>query len=409
MNLLRGRVHRRIILTNGLLAYSRIGRQKSQSQLVDVRKMLVEIVDLLDVPDSCQIQIQENMPIFTTKLIPPQQVFNNLINNAIKFTSQGEVELIVSTIPNEEQTILSFSVRDTGVGIAEAEISYLFDPFVQTEAGFKSQEGTGLGLSIGRKFARLMAGDITVQSQLGRGSTFTLTLPVKPVAVIQNATESPLRAIAISPGQPQYRVLVVDDKTENRLLLNQFLTDIGFEIKEAANGKESIAICTDWHPDLILMDIHMPVMNGIDATIEIKKRFNKDPIPVVALTASAFEERKLEVLKAGCDDFISKPIKDTLLFEKIAQYIPVTYIYEAKKSPEKLIQNNDRSLEEDLSFMPDDWLKEVERAACQLNEDLLLDLIAQIPSEQNKTKQTLIDKIKNFDFDKILQLTQHIK
>ena len=90
MNLLRGRVHRRIILTNGLLAYSRIGRQKSQSQLVDVRKMLVEIVDLLDVPDSCQIQIQENMPIFTTKLIPPQQVFNNLINNAIMYNDSDE-------------------------------------------------------------------------------------------------------------------------------------------------------------------------------------------------------------------------------------------------------------------------------------------------------------------------------
>ncbi|VEP11538.1 putative Histidine kinase [Hyella patelloides LEGE 07179] len=335
-----------------------------------------------------------------------RQILINLINNAIKFTAQGEVRLVVTTIPVREQTILSFAVQDTGVGIAEAEIANLFNPFVQTEAGIKSQQGTGLGLSISRKFARLMKGDITVESQLDRGSTFTFTLPVKAVPVIQNDTKSTKRAIALAPDRPSYRILVVDDKTENRLLLNHLLTNIGFEIKEAANGQESIDICANWYPHLVLMDIHLPVMNGIDATIEIKNQTQDNPIPVIALTASVFEESKIEVLKAGCDDFLSKPIRDTLLFEKIAEHIPVTYVYEVEEIESKSINNQNLELE-NLSFMPNDWLKNVNQAACQLNEDLLLELIAQIPDEQNHIVQTLINKINNFDFDEIIQLSSN--
>lgn len=335
-----------------------------------------------------------------------RQILINLINNAIKFTPRGEVKLTIRAIhSNSDQVKLSFAVTDTGIGISQVEIDNLFNPFVQTESGIKSTQGTGLGLSIGRKFARLMGGDITVTSKYGYGSNFTFTLPAKSVAVVENNHESVRRAIAIAPDQPQYRILVVDDKAENRLLLNHLLTSMGFAIEEAANGKESIDIWSTWQPDMILMDIHMPIMNGIDATIEIKAQTPDNPIPIIALTASAFAESKLEVLKAGCDDFLSKPIKDTLLFEKIADYLSVTYIYEEADSEKIDAMPDNQNLElENLSFMPPLWLERVNQAASQLDEKLLLELIAEIPEEHNLVKDVLANKVANFDFDVILEL-----
>ena len=335
-----------------------------------------------------------------------RQILINLLNNALKFTAQGEVKLTTTARKTtSEQTELCFAVKDTGIGITSAEIDYLFDPFVQTESGVKSQQGTGLGLSIGRKFARLMGGDITVESQYGSGSTFYFILPVKSVAAVENDLDSSKRVISLAPGLPEYRILVVDDKVENRLLLNQLLSAVGFVVAEASNGRECIDQWSIWQPDLILMDIHMPLMNGIDATIAIKSQSQDSPIPIVALTASAFESSRLEVLQAGCDDFLSKPIKDSLLFDKIANYLPVTYIYGEAGIGEIDTIPDSRNFElEDLSFMPTQWLEKVERAASQLNEQLLLELIAEIPQEHDFVREALTNRVANFDFDLILEL-----
>ena len=339
-----------------------------------------------------------------------RQILINLINNAIKFTTRGKITLTATaTNYNLDKVNLTFAVRDTGIGIAPREINQLFDPFVQTEAGKNSQQGTGLGLSIGRKFARMMQGDITAKSKPGFGSTFKFTLPVKSVNVVESNCDSTKRAIALTDETPRYRILVVDDKAENRMLLNRLLTDVGFAIAEAGDGRESIYLWSTWQPDLILMDIHMPIMNGIDATIEIKKQFQANSIPIIALTASAFAESKLEVLKAGCDDFLSKPIEDTLLFEKIAKHLPVSYIYEDTESDKIDDLPDSQSLElEDLSFMPSQWLEQVNQAASQLDEQLLLELIEKIPDEHNLVKEALTAKVTNFDFDVILKLTPQI-
>ncbi|MGD1922412.1 MAG: response regulator, partial [Pleurocapsa sp.] len=159
----------------------------------------------------------------------------------------------------------------------------------------------------------------------------------------------------------------------------------------------------------ILMDIHMPVMDGIDATIEIKRQSKNKPIPIIALTASAFAESKVEILQAGCDDFLSKPIKDTLLFKKIAKHLPVSYIYEETQSPRIDDIPDSQNLEsDDLSFMSPQWLERVNQAASQLDEQLLLELIQEIPDEQNFVKEVLTTKITNFDFDVILKLTPQL-
>ncbi|MEM8831096.1 MAG: PAS domain S-box protein [Cyanobacteria bacterium P01_G01_bin.19] len=346
-------------------------------------------------------------PYIQSDRVKVRQILINLINNAIKFTPQGEVTLTVTaSYYSSDETQLNFAVRDTGIGISPAEIERLFDPFVQTAAGVKSQQGTGLGLSIGRKFAHLMRGNITVESEYGYGSTFLFTIPVKSVAVVENDLRSPKRAIALAANSREYRILIVDDKAENRLLLNHLLTRVGFITKEAANGRESIDIWSTWNPDLILMDIHMPVMDGIDATIKIKQSSLERQVPIIALTASAFAESKIEILKAGCDDFLSKPIKDTLLFEKIAKHTDVSYIYEETPSCRIDDLPDSQNIEsDDLSFMPPQWLAEVNQAASQLDEQLLLELIRQIPDEHEFVREALASKIANFDFDIILKLT----
>jgi two-component system, sensor histidine kinase and response regulator len=405
-----------LALINDVLEVTKIeaGKTSLKSEKFDLHHLLDSLKEMLRFAAAEKglqliLERSSDVPIYIqSDRGKVSQILINLINNAIKFTHQGEVKIKVTTSFDPEtlnQPVLSFAIRDTGVGIAELEIDNLFDPFVQTEAGVKSQQGTGLGLSIGRKFARLMGGDITVESRLAVGSTFTFTLPVTSVAVVEKDTQSSRIAIALAPGQPQYRILVVDDKPENCLLINHLLTNMGFAVREAANGREGVSLWSNWNPNLILMDIHMPVMNGIDATIQIKTQ--NASIPIIALTASAFEERKLEVLEAGCDDFLSKPIKDTLLFDKIARYLPVTYIYREAESSQKAPTINNQNLKpEDLSFMPPQWLKKVNHAASQLDEDSLRDLITEIPNHYGAIAQVLSDKIANLDFDLILEITQ---
>jgi PAS domain S-box-containing protein len=172
MNLLRGRVHRLMNLINGLLAYSRVGRFESAPQLVDVGKMLAEIIDLLDVPDACQIQIQENMPVFTTKLVPLQQVFNNLISNAIKHSGCNNNQITISV--QELDNCYKFSVTDSGVGIDPQYHDRIFTIFQTLEAR-DVKENTGIGLAIVKKTVENQGGVIEVASAIGEGSCFSFT------------------------------------------------------------------------------------------------------------------------------------------------------------------------------------------------------------------------------------------
>ena len=335
-----------------------------------------------------------------------RQILINLLSNAIKFTSQGMVKLQVKILDrNSKATNLLFEVIDTGMGIAATEIKFLFEPFVQTESGIKSQQGTGLGLAISRKFAQLMGGNITVTSELGQGSTFRVTLPVQSVAEVPIKLRETRRVIGLARDQPTYRILIVEDRWENRLLLRNLLEPLRFEVREAENGQEGIAIWQEWHPHLILMDRQMPIMNGIDATKYIKAHSLTSETVIIALTANVFMKQRSEIVAAGCDDFITKPFKEEILFEKIAQHLSVIYLYEEEISPQLTSSSPPEKLtSETLAVMPDDWIAQLNEAALQLNSELLMQLITEIPSEHQFLKTSLKNKIENFDFDQILEL-----
>jgi len=283
-----------------------------------------------------------------------QQVLINLIGNAVKFTEYGEITLRATVEPTQDKTQqhdgsipLAFTVKDTGVGIAPEELDQIFDVFAQAAAGRKITGGTGLGLSISQSLVRLMGGEITVQSTLGVGSMFHFVLPVHPGAVAI-AQSSPLSqsTLSLAPGQPTFRLLVVDDQEANRIPLVRLLSQIGFEVKEAASGEEAIALWQEWHPHLILMDLRMPGLSGWDATQRIRTEEMDEhvrqtkretmgnvpnacstwPVVIVALTAQALEGDRKLALAAGCDDYISKPLSLELLLKKISQHLNLTYV-----------------------------------------------------------------------------------
>ncbi|HEY9707108.1 MAG TPA: ATP-binding protein, partial [Oculatellaceae cyanobacterium] len=348
-----------------------------------------------------------------------RQVLLNLLGNAIKFTQAGSVTLrVLSGQPsvvndNKQQTTnnkqLIIEVEDTGPGIAPEEIDILFDAFVQTETGRKSQQGTGLGLAISRQFVKMMGGDITVRSRLGKGTIFKFDVQVGLAEVVQEQTQQPSqRVIGLAPNQPKYRILVVEDIQENRQLLVKLLERLNIEVREAVNGQEAIALWESWHPHLIWMDLRMPVLDGYEATKRIKAQPKGKDTVIIALTASAFEEERTVAFSAGCDDFVRKPVQETALWEKMAEHLGIRYVYE--QTLQSSSQRQDTSpvvlTPEALAVMPADWVAQLYQAARQVDDELVSNLIAQIPEEEVDLVKGLTDLMNNYRFDQIISLTQ---
>lgn len=338
-----------------------------------------------------------------------RQILLNLLGNALKFTDAGKVNLVVQGKKGRDRDYtLSFAVEDTGHGIAASELKDLFEPFVQTATGRNSGQGTGLGLPISRKFVQLMGGDITVSSTLGKGTTFRFDIQVETVPAIE-LKSAHQQVIGLEPGQSEYRILVVDDRYENRRLLTKLLTPIGFQVREAENGQEAIALWQSWEPHLIWMDMRMPVMNGYEATKHIKSHLQGQATAIVALTASILEEEKAIVLAAGCDDFVRKPFREKVIWEKMAQYLGVRYIYaQQDESASEQIAPNLLLEPASLEVMSAGWIEKLHYAATQLDAAQMLQLIAQIPEKHAALAAALRQKVNDFDFDQILNLTQCI-
>ncbi|MGB3516181.1 MAG: PAS domain S-box protein, partial [Elainellaceae cyanobacterium] len=340
-----------------------------------------------------------------------RQVLLNLLSNAIKFTEAGCVTLR-AWVPSQPKLtspptpwMIQFEVIDTGVGIADHELDSLFEAFAQTESGRLSNQGTGLGLPISRKFIQLMGGEITVRSTPHQGSQFQFYIQAMPVSATDVQPQiSDRRVIGLVPGLPQYRILVVDDKWENRQLLMKLLTPIGLLVREAEHGQAAIAIWEEWDPHLIWMDMRMPVMDGYEATKQIRASLKGQATVILALTASALEEEKLVVLSAGCNDFVRKPFREADLFSKMADYLGLRYVYEEQAIAPPVTLDPLDLTPEDLSVMPPTWIQELYTAARSGDDEYLHGLIQDIPSCHASLINGLTDLTNNFHFDHITQL-----
>jgi CheY-like chemotaxis protein len=284
---------------------------------------------------------------------------------------------------------------------------------VQAEISQKSHEGTGLGLAISRKFVNLMGGEITVESVVGQGSTFRFNIRASLAQAAELPAQSATgRIIGLTPDQPAYRLLIVEDNWENNLLLLKVLSSLGFEVREAKNGSEAIALWESWNPHLILMDMRLPVMNGYEATQRIKATAKGQATVIIAVTSSAFEENRSTILSIGCDDFVSKPFPVEVILAKLAKHLGVRYLYEDKTEQSTLDnqlgeQPNRYFLTPDsLKVMPNEWIAQLHRAATICRDDKILQLIEQIPQTHADLAKALEELSYNFRFEEIMELTE---
>ncbi|MDJ0713130.1 MAG: ATP-binding protein [Prochloraceae cyanobacterium] len=346
-----------------------------------------------------------------------RQIIINLVNNAIKFTNVGSVRLGVFcptpvSLTTTDKIEVHFEVQDTGAGIASENFTAIFEPFQQTELGKAAEEGTGLGLSISRQFARLMGGDISVRSELDRGTTFTVSVELalaEEIALLPDRSSK--RVVGLEPGQPKYRILIVEDVPENQQLMLKLLDSVGFEVRSAANGLEAIALFSEWEPHLIWMDMRMPVMDGYQATKRIKATPKGKQTSIIALTASVLDREISVVREAGCDDFVRKPFQEHEIFDKMTQYLGVRYIYEDKKEYSKTFSKasetcNDQQLRLQLQQMPKDWIENIYAAALGAREKRIIEFIEEIPVESTCLTGTLTKMVENLDFELIANIVE---
>ncbi len=327
-----------------------------------------------------------------------RQVLINLLGNAVKFTQLGRIELHVTLEQKAGQLWLSARVEDTGPGITEDDQKRLFEPFSQTKGGLNTQEGTGLGLAISRKYARLMGGDIAVASTPGAGSVFRFEISVGRGAAGVAVKETALRRVmAIRAGQEAPKTLVVDDHPENRDWLMKLLTSIGFSVRGAENGEAAIRTWEEWSPRLILMDVHMPVMDGLEATRRIKADPRGEETMVVVLTASAMDDDRRTVAESGADDFVAKPCREDELLEKMRSLLKVTYEYEEVSDAAGHPSGGVEALSaERLGRLPRELIEDLRNATLSGNKRLLDKLIFKVreteDAESAQALQSLADK-----------------
>ncbi len=436
-------------LINDVLSISKIeaGRLSLYEKSFDPRFMLRSVEEMLRVRAESKnltlwFDIAEDLPNTVKgdegKL---RQVLVNLLGNAIKFTDEGGVTLRCSWSNDGH---VHFQIEDTGVGIAEADISKLFEAFFQTEKGQQSKEGTGLGLAISRQIIRLMGGDITVKSNLGVGTIFLFDVNLSPSEDVEVQAVARRKVAGLDMGQSPPRVLVVDDTFENRILLCKLLSSVGIEVSEAANGEEALELWSNWQPHLIFMDLRMPVLDGYEATRQIrsqeksfKTEFNSknggvgDQIhngatqpdvgktnnnehpqvlnsstKIIALTASAFEHERGTIIEQGADDFVTKPFREETIFQKISEHLGTRFRYEVESQiPNDVQTKTDLSIlkPERFAVVSPDLLAQLEHALKSGNDVKATNVADELQAIDPALSAAVSHAVKNFDFDLVLR------
>jgi CheY-like chemotaxis protein/anti-sigma regulatory factor (Ser/Thr protein kinase) len=336
-----------------------------------------------------------------------RQVLVNLLANAIKFTQRGEIKLHIALEQrSDNRSWLSARVEDTGPGISDQEQARLFEPFSRAELGMNSQEGTGLGLAIARTHAQLMGGDVTVSSSPGSGATFYFEVPVaRGVTGLAQRRAGSRHIVGIRAGAGSPRILIVDDQVENRDWLLKLLAAVGFSVRAADNGEAAIQVWEEWMPKMILMDVHMPVMDGLEATRRIKADPRGGQTAIVALTASAMDDERQIVFESGADGFLSKPCRENDLLDTIRILLKIVYDYDETDGTEgEFVAGLPVLNPERLGNLPRDLIEKLREAALGGNKKLLNDLILKIRECDDGCADTIQDLANKYQYHTLAQL-----
>jgi PAS domain S-box-containing protein len=319
-------------MINDILDISKIesGRIDILTENIDLHDMLNEI-EMIFQHRAAEKKLEFNLNRFSVPRYVimdakrVKQILLNLLSNAIKFTHEGSVTLVVQcAIRNDGATDLIMTVQDTGRGIPEDQLQTIFEPFRQVSGLYS--EGTGLGLAISAKLAQSMGGSLTVDSTFGKGSSFTFSVPVNPSALINGIADQFTGTVIGLQSQEPCNVLIVDDVESNRKVVRAMLESLGMMCTEALNGLQALECIHTHRPDFVLMDIMMPVMNGIEATQKIRYKLGEIDLPIIALTASGFDGRWSELQAAGFTEYIPKPFRDEEFYSAIERCTHIRFV-----------------------------------------------------------------------------------
>jgi PAS domain S-box-containing protein len=333
-----------------------------------------------------------------------RQILTNLLDNAVKFTPEGGIALRVNTRrEGDHYWRLILEVEDSGIGMTPEETAKLFKPFEQTGAGAKFG-GTGLGLALSRELARLMGGDIRVNSTLGHGSIFHVEINIpKDGDTEQEAVTIKRQVIGLEPGQGPFRILIADDKPENRFLLQEMLRPLGFQVESAADGREAVEGYYRFNPHLILMDLRMPVLNGYEAVKHIRESISGRNIPIIGISASVFEEDRRKGLSGGLDAFLRKPFREQELFEALRQCLSLKYQY-AEEQPTGSTEGG-RIPEPDpewRTMLSPGLLQDMHLATLNGDLDRLLEQIQEVEKTTPEAAQRLRTLANRYEYERLL-------
>jgi len=414
-----GRSGRHLLdLINDILDMSKI--EAGRLELSSAEFCLHDLLDDLEMMfDSPALAKQLSLSVKRDDLVPRyinadeaklRQVLINLMGNAVKFTKTGGIavrvrcETTAGSADDANTVRLVVEVEDSGLGIAEDELARIFEPFRQLAAG-REAGGTGLGLAVSRRLVELMGGSLTVKSQVGKGSCFRFDALVTPVeGSAQEDVRAARQVVGLEPGPGPVRILIVDDEKDNRDLLAALLEPVGFEIREAVNGQEALEVFEGWSPHAVLMDIRMPVMDGYEATRRIKATEQGHATPVIAVTASAFEDSESKVMATGVDGYVCKPFKMEKLLEVLKKCLGLRYVYAdtGGQAPEQAkVQPLTR---EDLAALPEALRQALRQAVDEGDMAGLKALIAQVEKMDAEAARKLWNLADQYDYEALTQL-----
>ena len=397
-----------LTLINDVLDMSKIeaGKIKILKTSFRLHAMLDEIKEMF------RFRIEQKNLMFETLLSPDlpdlikadegrvRQIILNLVGNAVKFTDQGGITIKAGL----KNGLIELVVVDTGHGIPQKNIETIFQAFEQSEKGMKTGGGTGLGLAISRQMARLMDGDILVESVEGKGADFYFTFQFETGDEKKVAGKAPERQVEkIAFGQDNVKVLVVDDRTGNRTVVRLMLEPLGFEVIEAVNGREAVEMFEKYKPRVILMDVVMPVMDGVEATKLIKARKEGKETFILVLSASALDQEREQVMKNGADAFMKKPFKATELLEQIRIHIGIEYEYEDDDTGNDACDGGNFDPKR-IETLPVEMKNEVLDAAVLGKMDELEDLVSRIKEIDASVAAHLQGLVDDFELEIIQNL-----
>jgi signal transduction histidine kinase/DNA-binding NarL/FixJ family response regulator len=347
-----------LMLINDVLDLAKIeaGKLELFIQKFDLAELLTGVVEV------CRMRAQQkgiefvytpasNLPaIVLADAKGLRQVLLNLLGNAIKFTDQGsvvfQVEQTDQAIATDGETAIStlrFTVQDTGSGIQADQLEQIFLPFEQVGDRARMAEGTGLGLAISQRLVHLMGSELEVQSQIGQGSRFWFEVDLPVVEDLLMA--EPFELLPTGYMGDRCRILIVDDRWENRVVMTRLLQPLGFEVREACNGLEGLDQAMVWKPDLIITDLSMPVMDGLEMVKQLRRQPDLQDTVILATSATVMNSNRQQCKAVGCQGFVPKPVNAVELLDQLQTYLALQWIYQTPAAPQMVTISEDTAME----------------------------------------------------------------